>query len=303
MNTPDLSPVAGNPPRTCTTGAATDTNETTTQGNESFLEGEELRCLLCHLHEQGPGAWIHDPVAAELMKYARDKYAALAVKHRLDPWEAVSAAFQAMLTPSVREARNPWAVITHAVRITCSVEERGQGLLCSVHQARRKQFTVFHDPERFSDRAFPLTDNHPMFATTDPHFDEPDTTDPDPASTSVKQAVETSIMLLTLLGWPSETARNAVEHVCDALIKAGTRQTAHNALRIDKQTPVLLDLSRPAWSALLRALLGSADPAHASTALGRGVLLRLLIGETLPVLLEDDDLVSMLALAGAEVGR
>jgi hypothetical protein len=109
--------------------------------------------------------------------------------------------------------------------------------------------------------------------------------------------------MLTLLGWPSETARNAVEHVCDALIKAGTRQTAHNALRVDKQTPALLDLPRPAWNALLRALLGSADPAHASTTLGRGLLLRLLIGEPLPVLLEDDDLVSMLALTGADAGR
>lgn len=268
-----------------------------------FAHSEELRCLLCRLHEQGPGAWTHDPVAAELMKYARDKYAALAVKHRLDPWEAVSAAFQVMLTSSVREARDPWAVITHAVRITCSVEERGQGLLCSVHQARRKRFTVFHDPERFSDRAFPLSDDHPMFATTDPHFGDPDTAEPDPASTSVEQAIETAIVLLTLLGWPAETARNAVEHVCDALIKAGTRQTAYNGLRVDKQTPALLDLPRSAWSALLRALLGSADPGHASTALGRGVLLRLLIGETLPVLLEDDDLVSTLALAGAEVGR
>lgn len=271
--------------------------------SEEFRNGEELRCLLCRLHEQGPGAWTHDPGAAELMKYARDKYAALAIKHRLDPWEAVSAAFQVMLTPAVREARDPWAVITHAVRITCSVEERGQGLLCSVHQARRKRFTLFHDPERFTDRPFPLTDDHPVFATTDPHLDQFDTVEHDPASTSVEQAIEAAIVLLTLLGWPSETARNTVEHVCDALVKAGTRQTAYNALRVDKQTPALLDLPRPAWSTLLRALLGSADPANASTALGRGILLRLLIGETLPVLLEDDDLVSMLAHAGAEVGR
>lgn len=51
---------------------------------------KHLRCLLRRLHEQGEGAWVHDPVAADLMRYARDKYAAFAVKHRLDPWEAVS---------------------------------------------------------------------------------------------------------------------------------------------------------------------------------------------------------------------
>lgn len=43
----------------------------------SFQDSEELRCLLRRLHAQGDGAWTHDPIAAELMRYARDKYAAL----------------------------------------------------------------------------------------------------------------------------------------------------------------------------------------------------------------------------------
>lgn len=268
-----------------------------------FRDSEELRCPLCRLHEDGTGAWAHDPVAAELMRYARDKYAALAVKHRLDPWEAASAAFRAMINPATRDARDPWAVITHAVRIACSVEERSQGLLCTPHKARRSRFAEFHDPERFSDRDLPITDYHPAFAILESRFDDIEATGPEPASTSVQQAIDAAITLLTLLGWPSETSQNVVEHVCDALTKAGTRQAAYQALRSDRQTPVLMDLPRPAWSALLRALLGSPEPAHVAMPLGRGVLLRLLIGETLPVLLDDDDLVSMLALTGSGVGR
>lgn len=102
-----------------------------------FHTSEELRFLLCQLHEQGDGAWEHDPIAADLMQFVCDKYANLARRHELDPWEAVSAAFQVMRAKSTREARDPWGVITHAVRITCIYEERAQGLLCSVHQARR----------------------------------------------------------------------------------------------------------------------------------------------------------------------
>ena len=54
---------------------------------------------------------------------------------------------------------------------------------------------------------------------------------------------------------------------------------------------------RASWTVLLRALLGTPPPAYAATSAGKGVLLRLLIGETLPVLLRDDDLVLSLSLA------
>lgn len=45
------------------------------------------------------------------------------------------------------------------------------------------------------------------------------------------------------------------------------------------------------------ALLGNPHPAYAATTTGRGVLLRLLLGETLDLLLRDDDLILALALA------
>lgn len=262
-----------------------------------FLTSEELRSVLHRFHTQGGDTWRQDPVAAELMEYIRGKYAGLAVKHGLDPWEAASAAFDVMRTKAVRDARDPWAVITHAVRITCIYEERAQGLLCSVHQARRPHISAFDDPERFSDRAFPLVDDHPVFATTNIDPDPQDTTTP------VDVAIEDTIELLALLGWPADTARCGVEHICAALTRVGSRSSTFEALRHDKHARALVDVPSARWHALLRALLGNPDPAYAATRLGRGVLLRLLIGETLPVLLEDDALVSAIALPAHGVGR
>lgn len=267
---------------------------------EDYRSSEGLRALLNRLHSTGRGAWEHDPVAAELMAFAAEKYAALAHKHRLDPWEAASAAFDVMRSKAARTADDPWAVVTHAVRITCVAEERGQGLLCSTHQARRPRYSVFHDPERLSDRENPLDDYHPAFHVTDAHSedDDPPEMEHDGAgATTATAAVEDAITLLTLLGWPVGTARAAVEHVCVALTRVGNRHTAYETLRRDKHARALIDLPSRSWAVLLRALLGSPLPELAATGAGRGVLLRLLIGETLPVLLRDDDLVLTLSLA------
>jgi hypothetical protein len=119
---------------------------------EDFTTSEGLRHVLVRLHEAGPASWEHDPTAGALVAFAADKYAGLARKHGLDPWEAASAAFEAMRNESTRTARDPWAVVTRAVQITCVAEERGQGLLCSTHQARRRKYEDVHDPERMSDR-------------------------------------------------------------------------------------------------------------------------------------------------------
>ncbi len=294
-----------NPP---TTDAQDPYAARTMAGAEDYRTREGLRALLRRLRDVGPGAWEHDPVAAQLMAFAAEKYATLARKHGLDPWEAASAAFDVMRTKAARNADDPWAVITHAVRITCIAEERAQGLLCSVHQARRPHVSAFHDPERFSDRDNPLTDYHPSLQTSD----HPDQTegiglfdilddDPVPVSaeprTSAQTAVEHAIRFLVLLGWPPETARAGVEHVCAGLAKTGSRQTAYESLRRDRYARALLDISGRSWSVLLRTLLGNLHPAYAATSAGRGVLLRLLIGESLPILLRDDDLVLAVSLA------
>ena len=185
----------------------TTTTTATDPAGEDYTSGEGLRALLNRLHDAGPGAWEDDPVAAELMIYAADKYTPLARKHGLDPWEAASAAFDVMRTRAAREADDPWAVVTHAVRITCIAEERGQGLLCSVHQARRPHVSCFHDPERLSERENTLSDYHPAFHVTDPHHHDNDEVDADVGEpASVTGAVEDAILLFMLLGWPEGTA-------------------------------------------------------------------------------------------------
>ena len=264
----------------------------------SFQSSAGLRALLHRLHHAGPRAWEDDAEAGELMAFTAEKYAALARKHGLDRWEAASAAFDVMRSRSAREAADPWAVVTHAVRITCIAEERAQGLLCSVHQARRPHISAFHDPERFSDRENPLADYHPAFHTTDHDHEGADDTEDVAAGsvvTATRTAVEDAIELFVLLDWHPRTARAGIEHICVALTRASTRQAAYEALRRDKHARALLDIPGESWMAMLKALLGHPDAAYAATNVGRGVLLRLLIGQSLPMLLRDEDLVVLIA--------
>ncbi|GEB95953.1 hypothetical protein [Microbacterium lacticum] len=114
---------------------------------------EALRALLIRLHESGPGAWQHDREAAELMRYTAVRYRPLAQKHGMDAWDIASAAFEVMLAPSTRKARNPWAVVTRAVQITCGVEIRAAGMLVASGKVRHtSRIAGFHDAIRFAER-------------------------------------------------------------------------------------------------------------------------------------------------------
>lgn len=263
--------------------------EWTTQRNahtKAFRDSEGLRRLLARLQADGGLSWRTDPEASDLMQYAAKRYAALAHRHGLDPWEAAAAAYDAMRAPSALRADDPWAIVTRAVQRTCIAEERAQGLLCSVHQARRRKISIHHDAERFSDREHPLPDYHPAFHV---NSDEPRAdTSPPP---EVELAVEDAIMLFTLLGWPSDRARGCVEYICGRLADAQSRPSAFEALRRDYSARALFDVPQRAWMSMLRSLLGTCDPLQAHTAASRGILLRLLIGEPLRALLRDDDLV------------
>lgn len=269
-----------------------------------FENSEKLRALLNRLHDAGAHAWRTDADAAALMRHAATRYAALARKHGLDPWEAAAAAFEAMRTPAVRRADDPWAVITRAVQVTCIAEDRANGLLCSVHQARRPRYSSFHDAERFSDRENPLSDYHSAFRVDPFEHDEDDelVTDRD-RSTGVGSAVEDTIALFCLLGWEPELARAGIEYVCARLTESTSRSGAYESLRRDQHARALLDLPAPSWYRLLRIVLGAQDTAHVGTSAGRGVLLRLLIGEPLTHLLADEDLVLAVSLAEPGVSR
>lgn len=271
-----------------------------------FENSERLRELLTRLDNDGPGAWRSDPEAAALMQHAAQKYAALARKHGLDPWEAATAAFEAMRTAAVRRADDPWAVITRAVQITCIAENRANGLLCSVHQARRPRYSSFHDAERFSDRENPLTDYHPAFRA-DPFTDD-DTTDTgseieSSGSTGVESAVEDTIALLCWHGWEPELARASIECICARLADSVSRAGAYESLRRDRHARALLDIPAPSWYRLLRIILGSPDAHLAGTNAGRGVLLRLLIGEALWHLMDDTELGAAIKVAAPGIMR
>lgn len=271
-----------------------------------FENSERLRELLTRLTTAGPDAWRTDPDAAALMRHAADKYAALARKHGLDPWEAAAAAFEAMRTPSVRRADDPWAVITRAVQITCIAENRANGLLCSVHQARRPRYSSFHDAERFSDRENPLTDYHPAFRA-DPFANDDVDGEGDrvevSGSTGVESAVEDTIALLCWYGWEPEVARAAVECICARLAESVSRAGAYESLRRDQHARALLDIPAPSWYRLLRIILGTPDLHLAGTNAGRGVLLRLLIGDSLRHLFNDADLKTAITIAAPGVMR
>jgi hypothetical protein len=255
-----------------------------------YASSEGLRALLWRLHDAGSGAWRDDSEAEELMQFVTDRYAALARKHHLEPADAAWAAFEAMLNESTRTAADPWAVVTVAVMKTLAAEERANGLLTSTERARRKEVSAFHDAERFSDRENDLAEYYPSLQTSGGFDDELEPTDEGVAH----QAMEGLVTLLVVLGWPADLARFGVEYVCSRLIDVGDRHRTYDILRRDQSALVLLDLSHETWIGLLRLILG--HPTNPRPLARFGALARLLIGDTLTDLLDDDNLVEAVAL-------
>jgi len=240
---------------------------------------EALRALLIRLHESGSGAWQDDREAAELMRYTAARYRPLAQKHGLDPWEIASAAFEVMLAPSTRKARNPWAVVTKAVQITCGVEIRAAGMLVSSGKVRHtSRIAGFHDAIRFAEREH-LADYHPAFAVN-PAIDEDDDSD-DAVRARVAAALSAIVELFTSTGWDAALVADCVEHVAYRLADLTSRANAVEVLRRDHAISALFDMPRKSWSALLRVVLGHPGRKYAGTPTGDGILLRLLDGEPL----------------------
>lgn len=252
--------------------------------SNSFETAQGLRRLLTRLRVQGPHAWEHDAEARDLMVFAGTKYAALARKHHCDPSAGAAAAFEAMRTYAVRTANDPWAVVTMAVKITMIAEERAEGLMCSVAQARRPEFSQHHDVRRFCDTEADLPNFLPSLAV-EPFADEKE------APTGAYEAVDAAIDLFTALGWPRDAATCALDYITARLVESGDRARTHAALRRDATARALLDIDQDAWSTLLRIILGNPHPDAARTSDGHGLLLRLLIGHRVAELLADDVLV------------
>jgi hypothetical protein len=266
------------------------------KASHSFDTPEGLRALLIRLHESGPGAWTGDREAAELMRYTAVRYRLLARKHGLDAWEVASAAFEVMLTASTRDAGNPWAVVTRAVQLACVNEVRAAGLLVSPSKVRHTaRIAGCHDAIRFGERER-LTDYHPAFAVN-PATDNNDEPVPGEDDGRVGAVLSDTVGLFVSQGWDAALVADCVELVVCRLGDLCSRSRAVEVLRRDHAAPVLLGLPPRSWTALLRIVLGHPDPKHTGTPTGDGVLLRLLSGEPLDCLRDDDDLTDAIRAA------
>lgn len=271
---------------------------TATDGSPDFTTSEGLRLLLVRLRYSGRRGWRTDPDATALMSYAMEKYGALARKHGYEPAEAAIAAFDAMRTRPVRVAEDPWAVVTHAVELTLFYDRRAEGLLCSTPQARRESDGQWHDAMRFCDHESELANFHPALAIEAPQDAiELDEDDPDAADEprNAYFAVDDAVAVFVALRWPEEVARTAIEYICSRLMRSGNRATAFEGLRRDRHAHALLDVGQAEWLVFLRVILGNQHPDRRHTSAGRGMLLRLVIGDQPEDLLDDRSLVADIA--------
>lgn len=261
-----------------------------------FRTPEGLRALLIRLHEAGPGAWRSDREAAELMRYMAERYRRLARKYALDEWEVASEAFEVMLAASTRNADNPWAVVTRAVKITCGVEVRAAGMLVSPNKMRHmSRFTGFHDAIRFAEREN-LADYHPAFAVNPTTDDEEDSG----GRARVAAVLSEIVGLFASAGWDAVLVTDCIEHVAYRAGDLTSRPNAVEVLRRDRAISTLLGIPPRSWAALLRIVLGHPDRKHTGTPTGDGVLLRLLGGEPLDSLRCDSGLMAAIWAANPD---
>lgn len=253
-----------------------------TDTDSGFVTPEGLRALLARLAGEGQAAWASDSEAAELMRFCADRYQHLARKHHLSAHDAAVAAFEALRTPAVQRARNPWAVVTTAVERTLRAEARADELLCSRDRARRLAArTDLPSALRIGDPAAPSISatGEPApwlelaLANTHP---EPASGDLDPATAAVVHQVRTAttntLAVLAAVGWPIDVAGVGLEYITTALTEAGGVEAARQRLRKDRQPLAVLDVDRRTWTRLVAVVLGT--PAR------DGLLHRLLAGDT-----------------------
>lgn len=270
----------------------------------SFATTEGLRAVLCRLQEledHGHWAWRTDPEAERLMAYTVRRYRPLAHKHHCEPEDSAVAAFEAMRTRAVRNAQDPWAVVTRAVQVSLIAEERAAGLLCSPAQARRPTLRERHDARRFSEYDTDLTNFHPLLQA----MSIPVSTRPPegPHPTTAFEALNQTISLFIAMGWAEADAFCALDYISSRLMEAGDRMTAHAALRRDEVGRACLDLSRSQWATILRITLGDPGTDYRSTRAGYGLLLLLLTDHPLIELLADDALVYEISNAAPAIAR
>jgi hypothetical protein len=284
---------------------------------EGFGDTGRLRRLLRRLNDQGVVALRDDPELDALLRFGTRRYSALARKHGRPVEDAGAAVFHAILGGTVAEADDPWAVITTAVKITLSTEQYAEAVLCSESQARRSRMRGLHDTARFCEIDPVVGDWHPAFRV-DPEYSfdtGPDTGNGNSDSPGggsgvvfcgwdVENALGGVREIFTVLGWPESVVAVGLDWICDQLNRTMSRTAVIEAGRKDATVSAVLGIPRKSWLVLLKVVAGSADPVFARTRRGRGVLIRLLVGETVADILCDNRVTEMV-LGGvpSQVGR
>jgi hypothetical protein len=238
----------------------------------AFASPSGLRVLLERLHAAGPSAWRRDPEASALLAYTIERFSPLARSWHRDPGEAGTAAFLAMRQNGVRRAADPWAVLTRAVQISLSAESHAERHLTSTEKARREQHAGREVPLRAGESAENLAAGAPA---EQEHDAEP--------------VIAEATLLLVLLGWPERLAAPVVQYVAGRAAHAGSIAAAYETLRRDTAIRAQLDLHRNTWTGLLGVLLGGRP--RPGRPRRKGLLERLLLGESVRGLLEDDPFV------------
>jgi hypothetical protein len=269
-------------------------------GWSRFKDPEYLRRVLIRFHRDG---WNGDREADELIRYCVAQFAGLARKHGQEPDDAGWAAFEAMRNPSARYAQDPWAVVVKAVNVTMAAAEFADEALCSLETARRVRLSGCR-AERFSEREVPVWEYRPEFAQ--PFHSALDDDGPNGGNgwpAPIHEQAARIAVWFNSHGWRLDTAWTAVEVVMRRLAEAGSRPAAYERLRKDRHARAVTDLPAKSWTVLLRLLLGAPGADQALTGRGKGILLRVALGETATDLDADAVLVRSAALAAPDLVR
>jgi hypothetical protein len=228
-------------------------------GRDGWERFEDSEYLRELLARLSRDGWARDLEADELIRYCVSRFSGLARKHRLEPDDARWAAFEAMRNPSARNGTDPWAVIVKAVAVTMRAAEFA------------RPFRSDLDCAEGDDAAGPG---------------------------SIPARAANIAAWLRCHGWGLETARVAVEVVMLRLAEAGSRPAACEQLRKDRHARAITGLPARSCTALLRLLLGAPGHDKARANRGKGVLLRLALGEA-PARLDADAALAEAAAAAA----
>jgi hypothetical protein len=245
----------------------------------NFADSETLREVVASL--TATDTWARSPVARELMLFTMRKYAPVAKGWHRDPADAAYAAFLAFRAPTTLAADDPWAVVTQAVRLSIAAEAHADRLMTSSEKARRPTKRPPSEPIRAGSYEDFLFDIHPrdMFS------------DSDETNDAVERVVRSACVFFVINGWPARTVEVAVEYICNRVTSLSSHNSAMDVLTADTALAYRLGYSNAMWETLLRLLVGVKLGRHRNNQIG--ILGRLLLGETVVDLLQDEDLAGL----------